>query len=146
MTETSRSRHLAAPPDAVWATLADFGGIAAWATRIDHSSPMTDPADDVGAARRVQIGRSTLVERVVTWDPPSTLGYTLEGLPPVVRHVTNTWTIAAAATGSCVTLSSRIEPGPRPPHRLAARIVARKLGSASDELLADLAHHLEESP
>ncbi len=142
MSSVTRAITIDAPPDAVWTVLADFGAIAEWAPNVDHSSPMTDPSTGVGAARRVQVGRLTLVERVVAWEPPTSLAYELEGLPPVVSGATNTWTIEPAAGGSTVTLTTRVEPGPRPPHRLAAKLVARKLAGASDELLAGLEHHV----
>ena len=37
MAEVTRSTTVDAPPDAVWATLADFGAISGWAPAVDHS-------------------------------------------------------------------------------------------------------------
>ncbi len=146
MTDVLRTLRIEATAEEVWATLADFGSIARWADAVDHSCLLTDQAAGVGAARRIQVGRTVLVERVVDWVEPSTLAYAIEGLPPVVRSVVNRWTIepdgaAADATTPAVvvSLSSTIDTGPRPPQRLAARAIGRRLGSTNDDLLAGLA-------
>ena len=47
--------------------------------------------EPMGMTRRIQSGRTTLVERVVTWDPAGTLAYEIEGLPKVIRPVRNEW-------------------------------------------------------
>ena len=142
MTEVLRSRRVGATTGEVWAVLADFGTIARWADAVDHSCLLTDRTEGVGAARRIQVGRTVLVERVVDWVEPSTLAYAIEGLPPVVRSVVNRWTIEVGETTSpavTVSLSSTIDAGPRPPQLVAARAVGRRLGSTNEELLAGLA-------
>lgn len=135
----------ARPPEAVWAALADFGGISRWAPNVDHSSLTTTQCEGVGAVRRVQVGRNALLERVVEWEPGSRLSYSIEGLPPVLRSVTNTWTIEGAGDATDVTLTSRIDAGPRPPQQLVARLIGRALAKASRQMLAGLKHHVEEA-
>lgn len=137
MADIVRSRTIAAERDEVWAILADFGSIARWAPNVDHSCPMSDRTEGVGTVRRIQTGRATLVERVTEW-PPSTLAYTIEGLPPILGSVVSRWTIESVPGGSRVSLASHIEAGPRPPQRLVARAVGRRLASAADEMLAAL--------
>ena len=139
MTEVVRSAEVAAAPARVWEVLSDFGGLSAWAGNVDHSCLMAEQTEGVDTARRIQTGRTTLIERVTTWEPPSTLAYRIEGLPPVVGSVTNTWHVHGTEGGAEVALISRVVPGPRPAHRLAARVVARKLAEASGEMLAGLA-------
>jgi len=148
MTEVARQRRIEADAAQVWAVLADFAAIARWAPNVDHSCLTTEQTEGVGTSRRVQVGRTVLVEEVVDWSPPETLAYRLAGLPAVVRAVTNRWTIepvigGPAADGSGpavnVTLSSTIDTGPRPPQRLAAKAIGRRLASANEELLAGLA-------
>ncbi len=142
MTEVVRSRRIEAGVDEVWAVLADFGAIARWAGSVDHSCLMSDLTEGTGAARRIQTGRTTLVERVVEWAAPSALAYEIEGLPPVVRSVVNRWTIEPDGSGrpaTTVSLTSMIDTGPRPPQQVVARAIGRRLGSASDDLLAGLA-------
>lgn len=140
--EIVRARDIEAAVDDVWATLADFGAIGRWAPDVDHSCLMSDQTAGVGTMRRIQVGRTTLVERVTEWSPPSTLVYAIEGLPPVLRSVVNRWTIEPADDRARVTLTSVIDAGPRPPQRLVARLVGRRLGSASERMLDGLARHL----
>lgn len=148
MTEISRTRRVSGSADQVWANLADFGAIAEWAPNVDHSSLLRAddhaPATGVGLVRRVQVGRNTLLERVVEWDEPITLSYDIEGLPPVVVSATNRWRIDPAGEGvSLVTLTSNVDCGPRPPQLLVARLVARRLVKESVTMLDGLARALE---
>jgi hypothetical protein len=138
MIEIVRTADLAAPPRAVWAVLSDFGAISGWGANVDHSCLMSEQAEGVGTARRIQTGRTTVVERVVVWEPPSTLSYEIGGLPSVVQSVTNTWHVYGTETGSRVSLTSRVDVGPRPPQQVIARAVGRKLAQASDVMLDGL--------
>lgn len=138
MSTAVRTTELAAPPATVWATLADFGAISAWAPNVDHSCLLSDRTEGVGAVRRIQAGRTTLVERITTWDPPTTLSYDLEGLPPLVRTATNTWRVEPHGSGSRVSLTSTIDTGSRPFQKLIARAVARRMAKASEQMLAGL--------
>ena len=143
MAEIVEETRIGRPPDDVWATLADFGNIARWAPNVDHSCLTTEQPDGAGAARRVQVGRNVLLERVIVWEPGHTLSYELLGLPPIVRSATNTWVLDGAGDSTVVTLTSRIDTGARPPQQLVARIVGRILGKASREMLDGLTNHLE---
>lgn len=145
MTAIVRTTDVSAPHDVVWDVLADFGRLASWAHTVDHSCLITEQPDGPGAARRVQVGRAVLIERIVTWDPDTALGYQIEGLPGIVRSATNTWALAPTAAGTTVTLTTEVDCGPTPPQRLIAKAVARKLAEASDGLIADLARHLEDA-
>jgi hypothetical protein len=111
---------------------------------VDHSEAMTAPPFAVGAARRVQAGRLTLVETVTEWEEPTTLAYTLEGLPPMIGGARNRWDLEPAGPDrTTVTLTVDVTAGPRPPMRLAAAIAARVLGRANGGLLDGLADHIE---
>jgi uncharacterized protein YndB with AHSA1/START domain len=136
---TSRSRTIQASPQAVWDVLADFGWISRWAGNVDHSCLLTGGGPGVGMTRRIQTGRTTVVERIVTWLPPTTLAYELEGLPPVVRSARNRWDLTADGTATRVTLTSTVDAGPRPPQQLVARVVGRVLARQSDVMLTGLA-------
>lgn len=151
MTSVSRTGSIPAPPEVVWDALADFGAIVVWAPNVDHSCLLTEESSDVGTARRIQAGRTTLVETVTEWTPPDgaragVVSYSLVGLPKVVRSVTNSWRLESHGGRTAVTLTSTVDAGPRPPQKLIARIVARKLASASDEMIAGLTAHLTASP
>ena len=93
--------------------------------------------------RRIQSGRTTVVETVTRWEPGVELSYALTGLPAVIRSLTNTWTFEplsdASSTSTTVTLTTEVDVGSRPPQKGIAKIVGRKLGQASDAMLAGLA-------
>jgi len=148
MTEITRTRTIAATPQAIWDVLADFGSISVWADNVDHSCVL-QPGDNgapTGTTRRIQAGRKTLVERIIEFDAPRTLAYDIEGLPPRLRTVRNRWELRPEGDGATVaTLTTTVDIGPRPPQQLAARVVGRVLAKQSDVMLAGLADHLENS-
>ena len=145
MSQTAVTSTIGCPRDAVWAVLADFGAISRWAPNVEHSSLTTEQADGVDAERRVQVGRNALLERITEWEPGRRLGYTISGLPPVVRSAGNTWTIEGEGEATTVTVTTNVDAGPRPPQQLVARMIGRAMTRASRELLAGLQNHLEEN-
>jgi hypothetical protein len=135
----SHTRTIHAPTEHVWSLLARFDRIVDWAPNVGHSEAMTDPPFGVGAARRVQVRRLTLVETVLEWDEGSTLAYTIDGLPPVVERVVNRWDLEPAGPDhTTVTTTIDVTPGPRPPMRVAAALVTRVLGRANTQMLSGL--------
>ncbi|OBG39576.1 SRPBCC family protein [Mycobacterium sp. E3198] len=144
MADIRRSRSIAARPQQIWDVLADFGSIGSWADNVDHSCILfSGPGGGVvGTARRVQVKRDALVERITEFDPPRALAYDIEGLPRRVRRVTNRWTLAEGPGDSTlVALTSTVEMGPR--LALAERVLCRFLARQSDVMLAGLATRLE---
>lgn len=139
-----RSITVTASAEAVWDVLAAFDRLSTWAEDVEHSTYLTDQTEGVDSARRVQVGRTVLVERVTEWDAPTALAYALEGLPPVVGGATNRWTLRPCGGRTTVTLTSTVDPGHKPPGRLVAPLLARRLAKASDGMLAGLARHLQE--
>lgn len=143
-----RSRTIAAEPQAIWDVLADFGAVSSWADFVDHSCLLTPAADGVavGTARRVQLGRDTLVERITDFDPPNVLSYDIEGLPRLVRHLRSSWTLRPIAHGFTeVTLTSLVGIGSNPVQRLAERIFGRVSVKRLDLLMTGLARRVEGS-
>lgn len=144
-----RTRTIAAPAGEIWNVLADFGSISSWADNVDHSCILfSGPGGAVlGTARRVQVKRDALVERITEFDPPRVLAYDIDGLPKRLRRVTNRWTLAPAdgewTLKSVVTLTSTVEIGPGATQKLAERVLCHFLARQSDVLLAGLANRLE---
>lgn len=148
VTAISRTRTIAAEPQLIWDTLADFGAISSWVDNIDHSCVLQSGDDQgpIGTTRRIQIGRNTVVERIVDFDPPTALAYDIEGLPRQMGKVRNSWKVAPSAPDSTVvTLTTTIEIGSRPAQQLAERAFCRILAKQSDAILDGLAHRLESS-
>jgi len=143
--DISRSRTIPAPPQTIWDVLADFGSLSSWADKVDHSCVLNGGPDgaELGATRRVQVGRNVLVERITDFDPLTTLAYDIEGLPTRLRKVANRWTLRPAGDRTAVTLTSTVQIGTGPPARLAEQLALRVLAKQSDSLLAGLAHRLE---
>lgn len=146
MAQIERSRTIAAAPQEVWEVLADFGALSTWVDRVDHSCILAHGAEGhIGTARRVQMGRLTLVERIVDWDPPHTLAYDIDGLPKRLRWVSNRWTMRPSGDSTVVTLTSTVEIGSGRIRELAERVMCRLMTRESDGLLAGLAKRLENS-
>jgi uncharacterized protein YndB with AHSA1/START domain len=145
--DIDRTRTIAAAPQEVWDVLADFGTISTWVDRADHSTILVHGADGdpIGTTRRVQMGRNTLVERIVEFNPPLTLAYDIEGLPKRLRRVTNRWTLRPSGQSTVVTLTSTVEIGSGRLQQLAERVVCRVMARESDGMLAGLAKRLEKS-
>jgi hypothetical protein len=139
-----KSRQIAAKKSKVWATLADFPAIVTWAPNVDHSTATTLAHGGIGAVRRVQSGRITLLETIVDWQPEDQLGYTLDGLPPIAGSVLTTWQLREAGDGTHVTVTSAIHPRPNPLGRIVARALGRQLAKAATQMLTGLADHVEE--
>jgi len=143
----SRSRTIAAPPEAVWDVLADFGALSSWAANVDHSCLLEHGADGaaVGTSRRVQVGRDTLVERITEMTVPTALAYDVQGLPRRLRRIANRWTLTAAGDSTDVTLTSTVDIGVNPVAAVAERAMCRLLAKQSNVMLAGLAERLEGS-
>jgi len=145
--DTRVSRTIAAEPQAIWDVLADFGAVSSWADFVDHSCLLSPGADGiaVGTARRVQLGRNTLVERITEFDPPYALAYDVEGLPRLLGRITSRWTLRPTTGGTVVTLTNTVVIGSNPLQRLAERLVGRTSTKRLDALLTGLTNQLEGS-
>lgn len=145
MASISRSRIVAAPAQAVWDALADFGALSSWARNVDHSCLLEHGADGtaVGTSRRVQVGRDVLVERITESTAPTALAYDIEGLPRRLRRVQNRWTLKPAGDSCDVTLTTTVEIAANPVAAVAERAMCRYLARQSDVMLAGLAARLE---
>ena len=148
MAEIRRARTIAAEPQAIWDVLADFGAVSSWADFVDHSCLLSPAAEGVvvGTTRRVQVGRDTLVERIIVFDPPSAFAYDVEGFPRQLRRVVSSWTLRPIARGFTeVTLTSNVDIGSNPVQRLGERIVVRVAARRLDQSLTGLAKRVEGS-
>lgn len=144
MARIDRSRTIAAAPQDVWEVLADFGALSTWVDRVDHSCILVHGADGpIGTTRRVQMGRQTLVERIVEFDPPYALAYDIEGLPKQLDRVNNRWTLRPSGQSTAVTLTSTVEIGSGRIRELAEHVMCRLMTRESDGLLDGLAKRLE---
>jgi hypothetical protein len=142
MIDVRRSRVVPVSSDAVWAVLADFASISAWAPNVSHSSLTTTGTVGPGTTRRVQAGRTTLLETIAVWEPGHTLAYDIAGLPKVIRSVRNRWDLVSRGDTTEVTLTSTIDAGPRPPQKLIAKVAGKRLAKESESMLGGIAAHI----
>jgi len=139
MTEASRTRDVAAGPAAVWAVLADFGSLSAWADGVDHSCLLNDGATEVGLTRRVQSGRDTFVETITVFDPPQLLAYDIHGVPRGFA-ASNRWNLRAHGDrATTVTLTSTVSMDSRLLRPVGERVFAQQMTRRSEALLSSLA-------
>lgn len=100
----------------------------------------------MGASRRVALGSNVLIENIVDWKPGEAMAYEIDGLPSALARVENRWEIRPSADGgSEVSLSCSVEPGPKPPMKVVAKAVARRIASVNESLVADLVTTTERS-
>ena len=145
MIQTERSRDIDATPERLWEVLADFGALASWVPMIQHTCPLSEQTEGVGTVRRVQVQRQTLVETVTIWTPPTTLAYTIEGLPPIAGVPVTTWQLTPQGASTSVTVSTELDTGRNPVRLLVGRKVLERLGLAAEFMLAGLAERAESS-
>jgi hypothetical protein len=144
MASVTRTRRILATAPAVWMVLADFASISDWADFVDHSSALRGGPLDTGSTRRIQTGRTVVLERVTEVDPPRCLAYEIEGLPERISSVQNRWSLDPAGPDATdVSVTTTVAVGPRPPQRLIERVLGRMLAGRSEAMLAGLAAHLE---
>jgi hypothetical protein len=137
--QVERRRTIRADLSVVWSLLADVAALAGWAPDVQHSCLLVAPSQmGPGAARRVQVGRSALVETIDRWEEPHRLGYRIDGLPPLVGVVRNDWELIAVPEGTAVALTSCVDSGAGPGRGIVARLVARRMGRASESMLDGL--------
>jgi len=141
----ARTRTIAADPQAVWDTLADFGSISGWADNIDHSCILNRRDEPLGTTRRVQIGRNALLETITEFDALRALAYDVDGLPRRVRRFTNRWSLRSSGNGTVVVLTSTVHIGSGPMQTLAEHAVCHFQARQSDIMLAGLAQRWENS-
>ena len=133
------TKHFAAPPEAVWAVIGDFGGIARWTSQITSSRMEHDAKPDVGAVRICEApGFGTVRERVLAWDEGRSFTYGLIPTGPF-RRAQNTWTVTRAPGGCTLTLTPEVELRFGWLGRMFFRLVMKpRLRRISRELLGEL--------
>ncbi len=126
----TREARSAAPVDAVWPLIGEARRWKEW-TFLDRSDLVErgDPAPDgVGAVRRfTRFGIGSL-ERVVAWDPPRHLGYTIvKGFP--VRNYRADVTCTPDGAGTLVSWQATFDPRLPGTGHLLVLVLNRMLGA-----------------
>ena len=94
MSKIQQEMTISAPPEDIWAVLADFGNIARWSIHIHDSELLSAEAEGVGAKRRVvDSGFGELFETVTTWQENEKLAYRIDGAPFFVKAASGEWVL-----------------------------------------------------
>lgn len=101
MTEVKVSETIAAPADAVWALLGDFGGVTKWGGAMLQSC--TVEGEGVGAVRTVGIGAISIQERCEAYDAAGrSLTYSIIGESPLpLRNYLSTCRVVETGPSQC---------------------------------------------
>lgn len=105
------SEWIAAPPDRVWALVADHEGMKKWAgvREVVRRRPGSPEPDGVGAIRTVRGFGLVIDERITAFKPGERLEYTVvEGAP--IRDHAGEVVLAAERDGTRVTWTVRFRP------------------------------------
>lgn len=74
----TKTRRIAARPDAVWDVIADHEGWADWFAGVKSVDP-GDPSTGIGGTRTVHLGGLSVSEEFLAWDPGSHFAFTVTG-------------------------------------------------------------------
>jgi hypothetical protein len=87
----------------VWEALSNWENPRGWVPQLKSCTILNDTSRTrgVGAVRRIIEEDQTLVERVISWNEPHTLGIQVEGVPPIVRNVVTTFSVTPLVHDSC---------------------------------------------
>lgn len=145
MATVVKTKSIPIKAQAIWDVLAEFDGIAEWADFVEHSTLLCAGPLEVGLTRRIQMGATVVLERIVDVEAPTALAYEIEGLPERISSVRNRWTLSPTGVDSTnVSISTTVAIGPRPPQQLAERVLGWVLARRSVDMLDGLAAHLED--
>lgn len=99
-----QSTKIKARPETVWAALADFGDVAAWAPYMRVSHLLGKQASGVGTRRAMQHELGFRFEEEVTaWREGEGYDFDVHRAPWPMKNVKETWTMSVEGNGVLVT-------------------------------------------
>ena len=143
MPEITKKINIASSVSEVWDVLASFESISDWAGNVSHSCLLSDQFVGVGTCRRIQTGNSSVTEHVTRWEELRHLSYEIRGLPPVFKHVLNTWSLKPSKIGVQLSLTIEIIPIRRPVTPIAG-LACLAFGRINTGMLKDLKGFIED--
>jgi hypothetical protein len=132
----------AAPPDAVFAVLADHERWPEWFRNVKRVE-VTGPREGVGAQRRVHVPGAAFEEEFIVWDVGSRWSFTVTAARPrILRALVEDCRLTSTDGGTHIDYRMCFEPTTwsGPVMRLLAGQMRRQLQGAVDELARRAAH------
>ncbi len=106
MTVIEKKISIAAPADAVWRVLADFGGVSCWAPTTFNSRCTTVIIKGVGARRVFELASGkTAEEEIVAWDEGRSFTFVFPESHGPIAALRETWAVDESSGGSVVIVS-----------------------------------------
>ena len=142
MPATTRKINIECSLDEAWEVLGSFESISDWANNVSHSCLLSEQSEGLGTCRRIQTGNSSVTEHVTRWEHARLLAYEIRGLPPIFKHVLNTWSLEPSETGVQLSLTIDILPTSQPATPIAglACLIFRRINS---QMLKDIKNFVE---
>ena len=142
MPATTRKINIECSLDEAWEVLGSFESISDWANNVSHSCLLSEQSEGLGTCRRIQTGNSSVTEHVTRWEYARVLAYEIRGLPPIFKHVSNTWSLEPSETGVQLSLTIDILPIRQPATPIAglACLIFRRINS---QMLKDIKNFVE---
>ena len=150
MPTVSRHVTIAAPREAVWATLADIGSVSRWNPVVTHSVETSDDASSggVGASRHCELpGSMGAIDEVVTgWNDLESMSFEISGAK-MMRSMRARFDLAEDGDRTRVTMTSDFAMTLGPIGSLMAATLGRRmLGRNMEQTLSGLKQHVEAGP
>jgi len=111
MLQITKTIDIDAPVNDVWQKLAKLDDVQNFVDSVTKSYYSSEQKEGVGAERTCEVkGFGTLVEEIVEWKDGETLTYTVEGMPPMVKHAQSNWRLERKShIQTTVTVTSSME-------------------------------------
>lgn len=146
MSRVSTSVYIDAPAEAVWAVLADLGGISRWNPGVAQSRVTSDQLEGEGATRHCELQnpRGYLEERAINWRDGE--GYSIDltdsSFPIKRNRVDFSIHPESDGTRAIVSVDYTLKYGPIGVV-IDTLLVGRRYRRGFDDLLAGLKYHIE---
>lgn len=107
----SAERDLSAPPEIVFAALADASTWPEWFPLLHKADWVTPPPHGVGSERWVKVGPTRVDERFIAWDDNQRIAFTFTAATlPVVRAGVEVIELEPSGTGTRARYTMALEP------------------------------------
>ncbi len=146
MIQVLERANIEAPVEAVWRILSELDGLERYVQAIKSSKYASAQKEGVGTTRVCEIeGFGKIAEKIVEWEDGKWFRYEVEGMPAIVRSLSNRWEVLEDGDRSIVVSTVEIDTKYGAIGRLVETLVLKK--RFTDGLrrgIAQLKYYIEE--